>query len=123
VLDLVMLALVVVVKLVPHQLSLSGLGMVPLYLVSGVIGLVVTWHQPRNTLGWVLQGIAFFFLATLLAQSYAVLDYRAGRGAWPLGGLVICLAGLTAGLGVASAGLSLLLFPEGKVPSARWRLY
>jgi two-component system, NarL family, sensor kinase len=89
-----------------QQIKLSDLGQVAAFLAFAAVGVVVAWHQPRNPMGWVLLGVSFFFLLDDLASSYAYLDYRLHGGRLPIGWL---------------AGLSLLLFPDGRVPSSRWR--
>ncbi|MDQ2814504.1 MAG: hypothetical protein M3Z75_22245 [Actinomycetota bacterium] len=49
------------------------------------------------------------------------MDYRVHHGTLPLGGLGILLAPVAFGPGVIFGGLALLLFPDGRIPSARWR--
>jgi hypothetical protein len=85
-----------------------------------VVGVIVAWHQPRNPMGWVLLGVTFFFLLDDLASSYAYLDYRLHGGRLPLGWLAVLLAPSWAPA-IVLAGLSLLLFPDGRLPSRRWR--
>jgi hypothetical protein len=121
ILIVVTLVLAVVVHLLAYRSSWSGLGLVPLYLAFGLMGLIVTWHQPRNLLGWVLLGIAFFFLLDVLVESYTLLDYRGHHGTLPLGALGILLAPAAFGPAVILVGLSLLLFPDGRVPAKRWK--
>jgi hypothetical protein len=103
-----------------QQFKLSGLGQVAVFLAFAVVGVVVAWHQPRNPLGWVLLGVSFFFLLDDLASSYAYLDYRLHGGRLPLGGLAVLLAPSWAPA-IVLAGLSFLLFPDGRVPSSGWR--
>jgi hypothetical protein len=104
-----------------HQhIKLSGLGQLGVFLAFGVVGVVVAWHQPRNPMGWVVLGVSFFFILDDLASSYAYLDYRLHGGRLPLGWLAVLLAPSWAPA-VVLAGLSLLLFPDGRVPSSRWR--
>ncbi len=121
ILIVVTLVLAVLVHLVADRSSWSSLGLVPLYLAFGLIGLIVTWHQPRNLLGWILLGIAFFFILDVLVESYTLLDYRGHHGTLPLGALGILLAPAAFGPAVILVGLSLLLFPDGRVPAKRWK--
>jgi hypothetical protein len=116
----VMLVSAAVISSVSHQFRLSGLGQVALFLSFAVVGLIVAWHQPRNPMGWVLLGVTFFFLLDDLASSYAYFDYRLHGGRLPLGWLAVLLAPSWAPA-VVLAGLSLLLFPDGRLPSRRWR--
>jgi hypothetical protein len=103
-----------------HQFRLSGLGQVALLLSFAVVGVIVAWHQPRNPMGWVLLGVTFFFLLDDLASSYAFIDYRLHGGQLPLGWLAVLLAPSWAPA-IVLAGLSLLLFPDGQIPSSRWK--
>jgi uncharacterized membrane protein YhaH (DUF805 family) len=103
-----------------HQFNLSGLGQAGLYLSFGVVGVVVARHQPRNPMGWVLLGVTFFFILDVTASQYAYLDYRLHDGRLPLGWLAVLLAPSWAPA-IVLAGLSVLLFPDGRVPSSRWR--
>jgi hypothetical protein len=116
----VMLVSAGVLSSTAHQFRLSGLGQVALFLSFAVVGVVVAWHQPRNPMGWVLLGVTFFFLLDDLASSFAYLDYRLHGGRLPLGWLAVLLAPSWAPA-VVLAGLSLLLFPDGQIPSSRWK--
>jgi hypothetical protein len=120
ILVLAMLVLAVVFGALDHQLRASDLGTAGLCVTFGLMGVIVAWHQPRNPMGWVLLGVAFFFILNALAGSYAVLDYRLHHGTLPLGWLGVMLAPSWAPA-VVLAGLSLLLFPDGRLPSSRWK--
>jgi hypothetical protein len=116
----VMLTSAAVISSLAHQSVLAGFGQGALFLAIGLIGLIVAWHQPRNPMGWVLFGVAFFYVVYWLARSYALLDYRVHDGGLPFG-LVAVLLGQAWAPVMFLAGLSLLLFPDGRVPSARWK--
>jgi hypothetical protein len=103
-----------------QQFKLSSLGLAALYLSFAVVGVVVAWHQPRNPMGWVLLGVTSFFLLDGLGSSYAYLDYRHHGGRLPLGWVAVLLAPSWAPA-IVLGGLSLLLFPDGRLPSRRWR--
>jgi len=120
VLTLVVLASSAVVGSQSHQLTLSHAGQAGLLLSFGLVGVVVAWHQPRNLMGWVLLGITFFFILDDLAGSYTTLDYRLHGGRLPLGWLSVLLAPSWAPA-VVLAGLAVLLFPDGRIPSGRWK--
>ena len=71
-------------------------------------------------MGWVLLGVTFFFILDGIAGEYAYLDYRLHDGRLPLGWLGVLLAPSWAPA-IVLAGLSVLLFPDGRVPSSRWK--
>ena len=118
---LVLVALAGVLEALAGQWLLSGSNaVVLLYLAFGAVGTVVAWHQPGNPAGWVLLGVGVFFTLSAAAGVYTVSDYRAHHGSLPLGWLAVLLQPSWAPA-VALAGLSLLLFPDGHLPSRRWR--
>ena len=102
------------------QPLLTGTNFILLYLAFSAVGVVVAWHQPGNPIGWVLLGVGVFFTLAAAAGTYTVLDYRVHHGTLPLGWLAV-LAQPGWAPAVALAGLSLLLFPDGRLPSRRWR--
>ena len=105
-----------------HQsLNASG-GSVPVWVVApfGIVGLVVAWRRPGNPLGWIMLGGAFFGALSEDASFYAVADYRLRHGGLPLGGLAL-LAQPGWAPAIMMFGLVVLLFPDGRLPTSRWR--
>jgi hypothetical protein len=119
------LVLALTVALIPlgdlsHQgLSTSGGGAF-LAPVFGMLGFVVAWRRPRNPLGWLMLGAAGFLVLSGDAGAYAVADYRLHHGGLPLGWVAVLLQPGWAPA-IALFGLTVLLFPDGRVPSPRWR--
>jgi hypothetical protein len=105
-----------------HQsLNASG-GSVPVWFsaVFAIVGLVVAWRKPRNPIGWILLGIAAFGTLSQDGSYYAVADYRLRHGSLPFG-WVAMLAQLCWAPAITLGGLAFLLFPDGRLPSPRWR--
>jgi hypothetical protein len=98
----------------------SGGGSIVLGPVFGVVGFVVAWRRPRNPLGWLMLGAVAFLILSGDAGSYAVADYRLRHGGLPLGWVAVLLQPAWAPA-IASFGLTVLLFPDGRLPSPRWR--
>jgi hypothetical protein len=119
------LVLTLMVALVPlgelsHQgLSTSG-GSAFLAPAFGVVGFVVAWRRPGNPLGWLMLGAAGFLVLSGDAGAYAVADYRLDHGRLPFGWVAVLLQPGWAPA-IAFFGLAVLLFPDGRVPSPRWR--
>jgi hypothetical protein len=118
------LVLVLLAALVPlghlsrQGLSTSG-GSVFLVPVFGVVGFVVAWRRPANPLGWLMLGAAGFLVLSGDAGAYAVADYRLHH-ALPLAWVAVLVQpGWSPA--IALFGLTVLLFPDGRVPSPRWR--
>ncbi len=85
-------------------------------------GLLILRRQPRNTIGWLLQLIGLVWGVSSLADSYVRYALLLHPGSVP-GARVV--AALNEGSWVPGIGLMgtflLLLFPDGRLPSPRWR--
>jgi hypothetical protein len=88
--------------------------------VFGVLGFVLAWRKPANAIGWLLLGGVGFLVVSGAASAYAVADYRLRHGGLPLGWVAVLLQPGWAPA-IALVGLSVLLFPDGRLPSPRWR--
>jgi hypothetical protein len=89
-------------------------------LVAAAVGMVVARREPRNPIGWLLVGWAVLIPVVGVVQLYSVLDFRIHHGAWPLGRAAVLLEAAEFLIAVVS-GLAVLLFPDGRLPSRRWR--
>lgn len=100
--------------------GLQMLGTLAWLTAFSVVGALVVRHRPDNIIGWLC--IAFSLVWATWFAADAALNYDAlNPGTLSNPGL---LAGLTHPLwvpGIGIVGLLLLLFPDGKVPSPRWR--
>ena len=91
----------------------------PVALAFAAMGAMVAWRQPRNLMGWILLGGAGFIDLNNDASWYTVLVYRLGHRL-PLGPVALLLQPSWAPA-IMLFGLAILLFPDGRVPSPRWR--
>jgi hypothetical protein len=119
------LVVVLAVSVVPlailaRQSGGSGGGSIVLGPVFGVVGFVVAWRRPRNSLGWLMLGAVAFLVLSGDAGVYVVADYRLRHGGLPLGWVAVLLQPCWAPA-IALFGLTVLLFPDGRLPSPRWR--
>ena len=121
VLTLALTVVAVVVTVLDHTFEAGDGGSVMLVPGFGLVGVVVARRQPRNPIGWCLLGCAFFLTVDDVASSYSVLAYRIHHGQLPLGPLAVLLQPSWAPAIVLIAS-SILLFPDGRVPSGWWRL-
>jgi hypothetical protein len=119
---LVLCAAAVPLSGLAHQNLNAGGGGVPVWVsVSfGVTGLVLAWRRPGNALGWIMVAGAFFGALTEDASYYTVADYGLRHGDLPLGGVAL-FAQPGWAPAIVSFGLLILLFPDGRLPAARWR--
>ena len=105
-----------------HQSLNASSASLPVWVTApfAVVGLVLAWRRPANPVGWIMLAGAFFLALSEDASYYAVADYGLRHGDLPLGGVA-----LFAQPGWAPAivlfGLLILVFPDGRLPSSRWR--
>ena len=118
----IVLALVagyVPLAILAHHHSLGAVILVVTSLVFALVGLLVARHHPHNALGWLLLGQAGLFTLSTDAGLYLVLRYRLGYGL-PLGHLAMLLQPAWSPA-VILLFLAVLRFPDGELPSRRWR--
>jgi hypothetical protein len=124
VLGVVVLALIIVsppLSVLAHQWSASIAGPVADVATLFVVGAVIAWHRPANPLGWILLGAAGSQVLSADSGSYSVIDYRVHHGSLPFGPVAVLLQPAWA-VTFTLLGLLILLYPDGRLPSPRWRL-
>jgi hypothetical protein len=96
-------------------------GAIPLVigLPSAGVGILVARRQPRNPIGWLFLVIAACLFLSTDGSDYAFLGYRLGHHL-PLGPVGLALGQLW-GPGLFLLFVVILLFPDGRLPSAFWR--
>jgi hypothetical protein len=103
------------------DLSVSGLLGGALYLVFPLLGALVAARRPRNPIGWLLLADGFLWTLSGTMTLYAIYGVaRPGSVPFP-----VMVASINEGLWVPAVGLLgtyvFLLFPDGGLPSGRWR--
>ena len=87
-----------------------------------LIGLLILIQQPRNRIGWLLQGIGLAWGLPELLSAYAHWGLVVDPGSLPGADVAAAVNEGTWTFGVGTMGIFLiLLFPDGRLPSARWR--
>jgi hypothetical protein len=93
-----------------------------LFLAFPIVGAVVASRRPRNPIGWILLADGLLWMILAVTDSYSVYGVaRSGSVPYPV---AIGAIG-NQWLWILTVGLIgiylLLLFPDGKLPSRRWR--
>ena len=100
-------------------ITLGDLGFLLSFILFPFIGLLVASRRPGNALGWLMLAIGIFAFEPI--SSYGEYAIATGR---PGGALAVAIMQWT---WVPSVGLAgtflLLLFPDGHLPSPRWRWF
>jgi hypothetical protein len=85
------------------------------------VGAVIAWRRPENPIGWIICALGLNSAIEHFASQYAIYALLANPGAFAGGA---ALAWLSSWFWVPGIGLFvflLLLSPNGRLPSARWR--
>jgi hypothetical protein len=84
-------------------------------------GRLITSRRPGNAVGWLLGLIGVSIATSTFAEQYTVYGLATARGSVPAARQVGTLAGAAAVLTVILLLFLILLFPDGRLPSRRWR--
>jgi signal transduction histidine kinase len=96
------------------------LGTLALVLCTG-IGRLIASRVPSNAIGWLLIMIGLLLAASLFTEQYALRGLAAAPGSLPAVRQVGALSGGTATFAFILLVMVVLLFPDGRLPSRRWR--
>ena len=87
-----------------------------------VVGALIVWKHPRHRVGWLFVVAAISIAGALVSKSYAAGAYIDGKDL-PAPGWA---AWLSHWMAIPAAGLlviAMILFPDGRLPSDRWRRF
>jgi two-component system, NarL family, sensor kinase len=84
-------------------------------------GRLITARVPGNAIGWLLALIGLLLAGVMLTEHYALYGLVTAPGALPLVKLTGWFSVILAVLAVFAVPFLLLLFPDGRLPSSRWR--
>ena len=89
-------------------------------LIWGITGTLIVSRQPRNAAGWIFCVLAAAVALNGFAFAYTIYSVKVAARPFPAQDLVAIL-GEYVNLVVALIPLLVLLFPDGRPPSPRWR--
>ncbi|MEO7804342.1 MAG: sensor histidine kinase [Actinomycetota bacterium] len=85
------------------------------------VGALVAWRRPSNPIGWIFLGVGLFSAGSSLAESYAVYAIFTEPQSLPKAEVAAWISAWSTGPSFGLLGLVLVLFPDGKTHSRRWR--
>ena len=91
-------------------------------LACATVGALIASRRPRNPIGWIFCISTILWGLGVLMQEYAVYALMTAPGLLPVSALLGIIGGCATGAGLFSLlTFLLLLFPDGRLPSPRWR--
>jgi hypothetical protein len=108
-------------KAVLEPLGFNGTASLVLTITLPGIGWLIATRRPENPIGWMLLAIGFFYALTQLSEAYVLYGRVAAAGSLPLPDLMSWLSHLIWAPAYMLLILLPLVFPDGRVPSRRWR--
>jgi hypothetical protein len=97
------------------------LGNAVLAVSSSIIGAIIASRLPANPVGWLFCAAACIIAVSYLSAEYAIYALLARPDSLPAGEALAWLASWVWLLSIGCIVLSLLLFPNGRLPSSGWR--
>jgi hypothetical protein len=92
------------------------------FFSCSLAGLLIGVREPGNRVAWLLLGIGALIAVGSVAEPYTEYGLRIAPGALPAANVV---AAVTGALWVPTIGICgtflILLFPDGRLPTPRWR--
>jgi hypothetical protein len=99
-----------------------GIGFVLLFMSFATVGALVASRQPGNLIGWIFCVLGLFLPLANASEEYALYALVTQPGSVPGGEVMAWLSAWFAGaINFAMLAFVLLLFPDGRLLSRRWR--
>jgi hypothetical protein len=102
-------------------LSIVFVFMLP-FLAFPLVGALIASRRPKNTIGWICLAVGLLWMLNILSGGYGNYGLLASPGSVPF---PAAIGSQGEWIGPATVGLLgtflILLFPDGRLPSGRWR--
>jgi hypothetical protein len=90
-------------------------------LSFATVGALVASRRPKNPIGWILSVVGLGMGFGFFAQGYADYVLIVRPGSLPGGGIAVWSLSWSGNVLTVAPTFLLLLFPDGRLPSSRWR--
>jgi signal transduction histidine kinase len=104
----------------PGRIGAYGFAAVAIVVYAGVGGLIVA-RVPGSPIGWLLCLLGLALAASLFLEQYGLRGLATAPGSLPAVRQIAALGASTLPLAVVPLIILVLLFPDGHLPSRRWR--
>lgn len=102
--------------------ALDDFGFLVIILLFPITGALIVRRQPFNVVGWLLEGVGLVWLVGLASDDYARYGLIVNPGSLPRADIANAVNG---GIWAPALGLMgtflVLLYPDGHLPTPRWR--
>jgi signal transduction histidine kinase len=122
------LVLAAALVLLGLDVPVMGAGRVAVYAVGALavavsagIGCLIATRLPANAIGWLLSVIGLSLVVSMFGELYALWGLAVAAGSLPAAGLAGWLSVTAVVLTFGLLLFVVLLFPDGRLPSRRWR--
>ena len=125
---LTLLVLVATLVLLGLNVGMIDVGRIAFYILAAIavalyagIGGLLAARIPGNAIGWLLSLIGLLLSISMFAEQYSLYGLASAPGSLPAARQVGALSGVTAVFALVQVVFLVLLFPDGRLPSRRWR--
>ena len=92
------------------------------FLAFPLVGALIASKRPENPIGWICLAVGIFWMVSLISSSYGLYGLVVRPGSLPFPAAIGSLGEWMWAPAVGLLGIYLiLLFPDGRLPSRRWR--
>jgi hypothetical protein len=107
-------------KMATNKIAIYGIAALAVIVYAGT-GRLIASHVPGNAIGWLLGLIGLSLAATLLTEQYALRGLAVAPGSLPAARVAGWISEVAFIFTFAPMLFLVLLFPDGRLPSRRWR--
>ncbi len=104
----------------PTRIGAYVFAVVAVVVYAGVGGLIAA-RVPGNAIGWLLSLIGLLLAVSMFLEQYGLRGLATAPGSLPAARQITALGSSTQNLVVSTLVVLVLLFPDGRLPSRRWR--